>query len=288
VTDRDSAVEAALDAELRREGEMLRAARAGCPPPDLLLARRSEVLDDDVRARLDSHIAGCDACRRMAADVDLLDLGAAGSDVETRVAGRVMGSAGPRRTGMLSIAAALLLASGLAVSWWYLRPGLEPPQTVTQPAPPPPVSEPPAVVALWTITAPAVRLPLSSLGATRSAEAPALSGIVEALEPYSSGDYAGSAERLARFVEAQPDSAEAQFYLGVSRLMSEQAHAALSPLERAVRLLPADRRPEAEWYLATAEQRSDRTEDARKRLRSLCSTAGAYQSNACAAASALK
>jgi tetratricopeptide (TPR) repeat protein len=289
VTDRDSAAEAALDAELRREGERLRAARAGCPPPDLLLARRSEALDDDVHARLDTHVAECAACRRMAADLDQVDVGAADAEAEGRLAARVLDTSGRGRGGVLSIAAALLLASGLAVSWGYLRPRPEPPETAVQTTPPSPPAETPAIVALWTITAPAVRLPLSSLGATRSAEAPlAAPDLVDALVPYRSGDYAGAVERLGRVVEAQPESGEALFYLGVSQLMTGKAQPAVSSLERAARLLPADRRAEAEWYLATAEQRNGATDAARTRLQTLCSAAGRYQSNACAAVTALK
>jgi hypothetical protein len=290
VTDRDSAAEAALDAALRREGERLRAARAGCPPPDLLLARRSESLDDDVRARLDAHVEACAACRRLAADLDRLDLGAADADAEARVGARVLDTTGRDRGRMLSIAAALLLASGLAVSWWYLRPRPEPPQTAVQTAPPSPPAEAPAIVALWTITAPPVRVPLSSLGTTRSGTGAtaAAPGLVEALAPYQAGDYADAVTKLAAVVEAQPASGEAQFYFGVSQLMAGNAREAVAPLERATRLLSADRRAEAEWYLATAEQRSGRADSARTRLQSLCSAAGPYQSGACEAAAALK
>ncbi len=283
----------ALDAQLRQEGERLRAVRAGCPPPDLLFARQSESLDAGLRERLETHVAGCALCRRMAAEVAQLDLGLPDAEVESRVASRVLPANGRGRGGRLSIAAALLLASGLAVTWWYQRRPPEPPAAARS-APPPPVPaepvEPAPIVALWTIAAPPVRLPLSALGATRSGtgSATAAPGLADALTPYQSGDYAAAAGAIAKVVEAQPESGEARFYLGVSLLLAGQAEAARSPLERAVGRLPADRRNEAEWYLAAAEQRSGKTEAARVRLQRLCAAAGAYQAGACAAAATLK
>ena len=293
MTERDLSFDTALDAQLRQEGERLRAARAGCPPPDLLFARQSESLDAGLREHLETHVAGCAACRRMAADVAQLDLGTPDADLESRVASRVFPANWRGRGGMLSIAAALLLASGLAVTWWYQRRPPEPPAAARS-APPPlvPVEpvEPTPIVALWTIAAPPVRLPLSALGATRSGTGSATSapGLVDALTPYQSGDYAGAAHAMAKVVDAQPESGEAQFYLGVSLLLAGRSEAAQSPLERAVGLLPADRRNEAEWYLATAEQRGGKTEAARARLQRLCAATGTYQAGACAAAAALK
>jgi tetratricopeptide (TPR) repeat protein len=293
VTERDLSADTALDAQLRQEGERLRAARAGCPPPDLLFARQSESLDAGLRERMETHVAGCAACRRMAADVAQLELGTPDADVESRVASRVLPAGGHGRGGMLSIAAALLLASGLAVTWWYQRTPPKPPAAATstpQPAMPIGPAEPPPVLALWTIVAPPVRLPLSALGATRSGtgSAAAAPGLADALTPYQSGDYAGAADAIAKIVEAQPQSGEAQFYLGVSLLLGGRAEAAQSPLERAVALLPADRRNEAEWYLATAEQRAGNNDAARARLRRLCAAAGTYKAGACAAEATLK
>jgi tetratricopeptide (TPR) repeat protein len=291
VTERDLSADTALDAQLRQEGERLRAARAGCPPPDLLFARESESLDASLRERLETHVAGCAACRRMAADVAQLDLGMPDAEVESRVASRVLPASGLGRGGMFSIAAALLLASGLAVTWWSQRTPPKPPTAATstpQPAVPIEPAEPAPVVALWTIVAPPVRLPLSALGATRSGTGSAAApGLADALTPYQSGDYDGAADAIAKVVEAQPQSGEAQFYLGVSLLLAGQAEAARSPLERAVALLPADRRNEAEWYLATAEQRIGKNDAARARLQRLCAAAGTYQAGACAAAAAL-
>lgn len=286
----DSIHERQMDAQLRRLGDASRAERAGCPPPDLLFARRSEALDAEVRDRLEVHVAACPACRRLAADVDELDLAAPDTAVEARVLARLPGPPRRRHAGLLSLAAALVLVSGLTVIWWSRRsnppPSPGPVASRTEPATRPAA----AVVALWTIAPAPIRVPLSSLGATRSGEGSASDGIalVGALAPYQSGDYAAATARLTEVVKDFPASGEARFYLGVSELLAGLPEPALASLEQAGRLLPAARQVEVDWYRATAEQRTGRIEPARTRLQAVCALTGPYQAQACAAEAALK
>ena len=285
----DSTDDSEIDGRLRRLGEVLRSERAGCPHPDLLFARRSEVLDAGVRDRLDVHLSTCVACRRLADDVDRIDLATPDAVVEQRVLARVTGSTRRRHAGLLSLAAALLLASGLAVTWWASRrPTASTPAPVARTQPAPQAAAP--VVALWTVAPAPVSVPLSSLGATRGSAGEASDGmtLVAALSPYQSGDYAGSIVRLLPVVKDFPMSGEAHFYLGVSELMAGHPDAAVASLERASQLLPMARRPEAEWFRATAEQRVGLIEPARARLRALCAHAGSHQAQACAAEASLK
>ena len=214
--------ENAIDAELRRHGEALRAERNGCPHPELLLARRSEVLDADVHGRLDAHVSTCAACRRLADDVEGLDLADAGAAVEQRVLTRVTGPARQGRAGLLSLAAGLLLASGLAVTW-YSRSGAPADVPPTASQVPASAQSPAPVVALWTVTAAPVRVPLSSLEVPRGGEtSPTTDGavLVAALAPYQRGDYVDAIARLSLVVRDFPESGEAHFYLGVSHLMA--------------------------------------------------------------------
>ena len=292
----DQAGESAMDARLRQHGEVLRAERDGCPHPELLFARQSEALDADVRDRILAHVATCLACRRLADDFEGLGLAEPDAEVEARVLARV--TASPRRgyAGLIALAAGLLVASGLGVTWWYSRgtaPTSAPPVASQTPAVPAPTPTPPpaAVVALWTITPAPVRLPLSSLGVPRSGGAGATPDgdvLVAALAPYQLGDYAGAIERLSAVVRDFPESGEAHFYLGVSYLMSGDAMQAADSLDHAISRLPGARRAEAEWYRATAEQRAGRTDEARARVRVLCAQPGDYQADACAAEASLK
>jgi hypothetical protein len=243
-----------------------------------------------VRDRLDVHLSTCAACRRLADDVDRIDLAAADPVVEQRVLARVTGSTRRGHAGLLSLAAALLLVSGLAVTWWSSRrpTGSTPVPVASRPQPAPPAVAP--VVALWTVTPAPVRVPLSSLGATRSSEGEASDGmaLVAALSPYQSGDYADAVVQLLQVVKDFPASGEAHFYLGVSQLMNGHPDAAVASLGRASQLLPVARQPEAEWYRATAEQRVGLIEPARARLRALCGRTGSYQAQACTAEVSLK
>jgi TolA-binding protein len=291
VSEFDLADDSAIDARLRRHGDALRAERNGCPHPELLFARRSEVLDADVRGRLDAHVSTCAACRRLAEDVEKLDLAKVDAAVEQRVLTRVTGPARQGRGGLLSLAASLLLASGLAVTWWYARTGAPanvPPTASQTPAAP---QVPAPVVALWTVRAAPVRVPLSSLGVPRGSEtSPAPDGavLVTALAPYQKGDYVDAIARLSPVVRDFPESGEAHFYLGVSHLMAGHPAEAVESFVRAYPRLPAARQVEAEWYRATAEQRAGLTDRARKRLRAVCERPGEYQAQACAAERSLK
>jgi TolA-binding protein len=291
VSELEQADERATDAKMRRHGEALRAERDGCPHPELLFTRQSEALDADVRDRLAAHVSTCAACRRLVEDVDGLGLSEPDAAIEQRVLARVTGPARKGSAGLLSLAAGLLLASGLGVTWWYSRTSApaEGPPTASQV---PGVAQAPAptAVALWTIAPAPVRVPLSSLGATRSGEGQTSDGLalVAALAPYQSGDYEAATVRLLQVVKDAPASGEAHFYLGVSQLMAGRPEAAVASLAEASRLLPVARQPEAEWYRATAEQRVGLSEPARTRLRTLCAQAGAYQAQGCAAEASLK
>lgn len=285
--------ERATDARLRQHGEALRAERGGCPHPELLFARQSEALDAELRSRLEAHVATCAACRRLADDVDSLDLSEPDDAVERRVRARVAGTTGAGTSGLWSLAAGLLLASGLGVTWWYSRsdsPATSSPVATHTPAVTAPTRTATPVVALWAIAPAPVRLPLSSLGVPRSGAGSNPDGavLIAALAPYQLGDYVNAVSRLSAIVRDFPDSGEAHFYLGVSQLMAGHAEQAVGSLDRAVVHLPAAQHAEAEWYRATAEQRAGLTDRAQAHLQALCEKQGEYQAQACAAEASLK
>lgn len=277
-----------LEARLRSEGERLRAARAGCPSPDLLVARSTGMLEAALQSGLDAHLDSCDACRRLAADIDALDLATPGAASDERVQARVFGEP-KRRPWLLPLAAALILVTGVAVGWraWpRARPAEDRREAVVAPAAGSPVKSSP-VVALWAVAPAPVRVPLSSLGPTRSGE-PAGEGLIEALAPYRAGDYVRATERLSEWVRLSPSSGEGHFYLGVAQLLAGDPQAAAVSLARAHDLLPAARRREVNWYQAAAAQRAGDVSGARARLQTLCAQAGAYQTEACAAETVLR
>jgi tetratricopeptide (TPR) repeat protein len=290
VSDARSDPEADLDARLRSEGKRLRTSREGCPLPDVLVARATGMLDAELGSTLDTHLDGCEACRRLAADIDALDLATPGPLSDKRVSSRVFGPA-QGRGWLLPLAAALVLASGGAAVWrvWPRAMPVADRHEAAVAPPAAPRGDPAPIVALWTVAPAPVRVPLSSLGATRGGEAPRDPGtLFDALAPYQAGDYTAAVARLSEWVRTSPASGEGYFYLGVSQLLAGDPQAAAASLARASDLLPASRRREVEWYRAAADQRSGNVTGARLRLQSLCAEAGAYRAEACAADAVLR
>ena len=283
--------EAALDRRLRDEGAQVRALRARCPPPEWLLAPDAEALTPEVRGQLDAHLAVCGACRRLVDDLARLDLGAADPAVEARVLQRVRGAVHRRFGALLPIAAGLLLACGLGMQSLVHRgaPAAVPvTDAVSRPIEQPSV---PAgqQAALWPIAPPPLRLMLSNLDPTRGGGPGATaSAMVGATGPYQAGNYQQAAEQFAAIVKTTPSSGNAQFYLGVSRLLAGHPRDAIAPLTAARSLLPAARSREVDWYLAAAEQRAGDQASARARLEALCEGDGVFRQDACEAATRLR
>lgn len=293
--------DAEMDAWLRREGQVTRAARERCPDPDALLARRSEFVSDDVRERLEAHIASCDACARLVAGLDQLHLDEADASTAARVLARVTAPASNRGRWMLPVAAGIALLIGASLWWRVYAPRSVTPTQVASAGPsaplaplslPGPPSPPSAgTVALWTIDPLPVTLAISSLDASRGATpAPGTPSreLVDALLTYEHGDYARAAEQLSAVTSAQPDSGDAWLYLGVSQLMTNRPADAIAPLAHAADAVRANRRDAVDWYRATAEQRAGRVEDARARLAALCGRPGEFHDRACAASARLR
>jgi tetratricopeptide repeat protein len=286
--------DAGMDAWLRREGQAARAGRAGCPHPDALLARRSEFVAPEVRARIDAHIAGCEACARLVTGFDGLHLDEADPDAAARVLARVTV---PRSTGvgwLLPVAAGIVLVVGAAIWWRTASPPSVAPQIarVSRPsaARPAPAGASP-VVALWAIDPYPVTLALSSLdasrGASQSPRAPSRD-LVDALLTYEHGEYAKAAEQLTAVTTAHPDAPDAWLYLGVAQLMADRPADAIAPLERAARDAAGERKDAIDWYLASAEQRTGQAGRARARLEDLCRGSGPFRTHACDAQHALR
>jgi hypothetical protein len=289
------------DSRLRREGAAWREARESCPDPDLLAARGSEFFDPAIREALTAHVRACAACAQLAADLDRVAADVSLGPAEARVLMRVRQQATSAQSGRwrLAAVAAVLLACAATVVWVrspstsMTRGGAGGATSGGTKAPPPQVSETLRehvdVAANWTIEAAPVRVPMSSLGTSRSGEA-ASSGttLSDALAPYQEGRYADAIPLLETVAQREPGSVDAAFYLGVARLLSDHAADAVAPLERAATLAPRRRRAEIAWYEATAEQRSGKTDAARTRLQALCAAASEYRARACAAAQALR
>ena len=183
----------------RQEAAAWQLARSGCPDPDLLLARRSELLDADVRAALDDHIASCDACARLATDLDSMKLDAPDPAIESAVLARVRKGGSPSHFWRLPVAAAIIIGCAASMAWWMRAPNA--PNAPNAPAYAP--NAPNAPVAMWTVEALPVRVPLSAVGVSRSAENRAASAaLLDALAPYQAERYADAIPALREVARA--------------------------------------------------------------------------------------
>jgi len=293
MSEHESMTENALAALLRQEGTRWRGAREGCPHPDLLVARGSELVDEDTRRRLDAHLAGCDACARLSAGLADLRLAEPDAALEQRILSRVT-STGMPGWRWFPMAAAVVLLVGAAALWWRMAapaPATRVTSTTTSAAVERPTAGATAApIALWAIEVAPVRLPIASLDASRGQQGGSQvpPGLIEALAPYQSGDYGAAVAELTRVVQAHPGSPDASFYLGVASLLANRPSEAIAPLGVAAQQAVGERRDAVEWYLAAAEQRTGYPDAARERLAPLCRATGPFQSRACDAMQALR
>ena len=84
---------------------------------------------------------------------------------------------------------------------------------------------------------------------------------------YSKGDYRTAARALRDLVAAAPGLAHAQFFLGVSELMQQNADGARAALQRAVDSAAAPYADEAHFYLGKAALQAGDVDAARREFR---------------------
>jgi tetratricopeptide (TPR) repeat protein len=100
-----------------------------------------------------------------------------------------------------------------------------------------------------------------------------------AMDYYDEGRYAAALPHFSRYLEQHSQDGEALLYFGITQLSLRQLPEAAKSLSEAAELVP-ERNAEATWYLALAQLRNGDTETAKKILRPLLETQGAYRQKA--------
>jgi TolA-binding protein len=152
-------------------------------------------------------------------------------------------------------------------------------------------------ITLWRRSAPAAAAPrlrlekpdvvppeatgLVSRGPDADAREEYLREFGTAIEPYRVNEYARAISRLTALRNRYPSAAEPPFYLGACRLLAGDPEGAIPSFEQAAALSSDERRAEALWYTAVAEERAGRVDAARRTLRELCTHTGPRQTAAC-------
>ena len=179
------------------------------------------------------------------------------------------------------LAGALAAAATITIAVVMNRNGDTAPASVTpapgtsRPAPAPPVIE---------FTKPDVKLsPAALTWRGTGAEGPFMRDLKPAIDAYRTGAYADAESSFVSLADRYPRAVEVQFFLGVARMLRGDFAGAVAPLTAAVALNEPTFVDDAAWFLAVAEQRTGRTNDALRRLGELCAAGGTRAQEACAA-----
>jgi Tat protein translocase TatC len=261
----------------------------------LIRASRVDALPEGMQAAVTAHIAGCNSCRRLQADLDSLP---PPSEVTRREAQRILSRVRrsaraegtktvlPRRAlfWRLAFVTACLACAAVITYWQVRRPALAPelPDQAASLNQKAAQAELPG--AFW-LEKPDVKLTPAVLtwrGRNESGQK-FLDDITPALDAYRADRFAEAADSLAALSSRYPDSIEVYFYLGVSRLFLGDYEAAVETLQKAARFADNAFMADVSWYLGLALQRAGRIPDARARFASLCNGKSTYAARACAA-----
>jgi tetratricopeptide (TPR) repeat protein len=269
-------------------GARLAGVRAGCPPPEMLLAARAGVLPEESGAGVAAHLASCPACRALSEDLADDELSKLTARERDRIRARVLAAAGVRSAARwrwfwrpVPVAAMVILAVAAGAWIWLSRPA-RPPARIEVAA----ERSVPRLPAVLRLEKPPVKLPAAAALIWRGQGAPAQQEFLKefgaALGPYRAGDYREAASRLEALSKKYPKAAEPHFYLGVCRLFLACNEEAVTALEQAKRLAEGALQQDAAWYLGIACLRAGRARQGTSELRGLCAGAGEYQARACA------
>jgi TolA-binding protein len=174
----------------------------------------------------------------------------------------------------IGLAAAASL-TGLLVwaPWRHSQPTVAPPtptvaqhtpSTAPPPTPTPSPTHPGVNLDALALVTPPPYVPLSTRG--ESAQNPTLAAFAAAMKPYSAKDYRAAAAALEPIVKAHPDANYAQFFLGISYLLSDDGDKAVAVLDRVAASGAAPFADEAHFYLAKAALRARDLDRAEREL----------------------
>ncbi len=279
---------------IARELAELRARHRDDPPVDLLRAAHADALPDSLLGPTHAHLESSAWNRALVDGADLAEVELDAASIDRlfartkRAAKRETGGRRRMWAPLFVVAAAAAFVVAFVVWRNAVRPA--PLTTVVDNAPrsvapsPPPPRE-----FRLELTKPAVRLTAAALvlrGDRNSARF--VDDAADGLNAYRAGDYETAARELDALQPRYPESVEIPFYAGISRLMLNDAPAAVRALETARALNDATFAADVAWYLAVAYERAGEPDRSRPLLRAVCSGSGAHAARACAAEGAFR
>lgn len=289
--------EEALPGDLRAQFDELAARHRADPPSDVLRAADAGVLPPPEQASIAAGLAASQwqqavvrsataASEEATLDPDSTDRLLARIRREADVHDAARHAAARRRVlGVIGCAAALVV---LATAVIVRRPVPEPAPAATPSRQPAAAASVPPAFRIPLIPAPVKLTARALVLRSDGGHAPFVDEAAPAFDAYRAGDYHAAAEAFARIAPRYPASIEVPFYLGVSRLMTDDAPGAATALQAARALDDPTFRDDVVWYLAIAAERSGDAATARASLAGLCGGASPFAARACDAATALR
>jgi tetratricopeptide (TPR) repeat protein len=247
--------------------------RGPCLDEDRIVAFYSGRLGEGQEDAVRTHLAECPRCLELARDARQFLKAMApeavppAGPVETRgLRGRAVSTA-----QWIGLAACLLVAAGLGLSWSRSSPtptdrraageGLPPARPTSIEAPKRTWDDLPVRKAAYERAEP---VPPDVVWRDPDA-GPSVAGgetFARAMEAYEKDDFKEADRRLARVLAREPQRSEAHFYRGVSLLLLQRPSEAITALESARRGARGRLRDEALYYLALAHLKAGDLENA--------------------------
>ena len=257
---------------------------AGCPPPQLVRAFNADVLPKNLKGSVQRHVEGCRVCQNLARDIGEVDA-ALSPEEQLRIRGHIFDKVhrrgrSPSRRLFWALIPALGVAAMIILVIWTHFPPQNPVRKIASAISTPDAAVAPATVFVLEKANVEMPIPLVMRGASENRQAD-VAGLIRALEPYQAGDYTEAIKRLEPLAQKYPRAAEVPFYLGVSLLFEGKNSEAAKNLERAETLSTGQLAGASRWYLAIANIRSGRPDEAVVPLQGLCDAPGEYHARAC-------
>jgi tetratricopeptide (TPR) repeat protein len=293
-------IERDLVARLGAPLEQVRARCADCPPPASVRAFAMGTMPDEMAATVRRHVASCEICAAIAADLNDDELTAVTAGEAQRIRARVTAgvqdspraavAVRPSRRGfgwrLAVLGPALAAAAALVLFIWTGRTRV-PSTPVSTVAEAPPAA--PTIPAALQLDMPELRISAAAVLVTRGegGSEPYLKDLAAPFDAYRAGKYADAARLLAALETKYPKATEVFFYGGVCRLHEQDTDEALRRFEHARALGEPEFAAEVSFYRALALHRAGRVEAARTEFDRLCAAKGEFQTRACEAARAM-
>jgi hypothetical protein len=262
-----------------------------CPEVGLLYSAREGILPDDKARVVTEHLAQCEVCRTLFADMESIEFGTPTAAESMNIRERIT------RGAPGAFESAKATPTWIRKRWWVPAVAMAACAVLAvvllrrkSEAPPPQIAQAKPILEVQLEKLP-IHVDPGTLLATRGpgkSSQPSPKELVKALSRYQKDDYAAAAQELKTLTAKYSRDGTIRLYLGVSELFLDQNQDAAAELMAAKALNEGGRLVDSKWYLAVAELRLKQPDKALPLLHELCEGKSTYSQRACAVESSLR